>query len=359
MNGKKKVIYIIHDLKIGGVETALLTAMPILTEKYDFRLICLGIIDSKIKSKLKERELNSIIEYSPYNPISFVKAWRFIISFKPDLTLASLWRANFLATLTVFFNKRLAFVSFNHSTKHAHLAENIVQKASVKLAKEIWTDSFSTSNFIQSRYNLPDSPKIISFLLRNVPAKKINFNEITEHKFMFVGRIIKIKRLDLIIRFSQMLSQHGFQYKIDIYGPDEDNLWQAFEDQISQETLNITYQGPRPYDELANIYTEYHHYVQFSDYEGMSISVVEAMMSGLVCFLRPVGEIKNYSNHLQNAIHLSNISEEGLELFFKTARKVLNDPEQMTQLSKAAKENWKETILYNQDLINNIDRILM
>ncbi|TKT93287.1 glycosyltransferase family 4 protein [Dyadobacter frigoris] len=358
MNGKKKIIYIIHDLKIGGVETALLTAIPLLIERYDFRLICLGIIDPQIKEQFNKNELDSIMAFSPYNPVSFVKVLRYISKFQPDLMLASLWRANLLASVAKSLRKSLIFISFNHNTRLAHLAEKIVQNRSVKLAEEVWTDSSSTATFIQARYHLPQLPKIISFLIRAVPANEINFSNIQQHRFLFVGRVIKIKRIDLIILFAQMLKKNSFNYKIDIFGPDEDNIWQTYSEKIIQENLNITYHGPRPYTELAALYTDYHHYVQFSDYEGMSISVVEAMMSGLVCFVRPVGEIKKYSSHLVSAVHLQGTSEKELDTFFTESRLILNDGSRMANISKSAKENWQNILLYKEDLINNIDRTL-
>jgi hypothetical protein len=90
----------------------------------------------------------------------------------------------------------------------------------------------------------------------------------------------------------------------------------------------------------------------------MSISVVEAMMSGLVCFVRPVGEIQKYSKHLVNAIHLTDLSELARETFINDSIAVLSEPAKMDQISLFAQQQWQNKPLYQQDLCDNIERVI-
>jgi glycerol kinase len=59
--GRKKLLYILHNVQIGGVEVALLSAIPDLNKKYDLRVLALGTVDHQIISNLTENEKVSFI----------------------------------------------------------------------------------------------------------------------------------------------------------------------------------------------------------------------------------------------------------------------------------------------------------
>ena len=60
---KKKLIYVLHDFKSGGVEVALLSAFKDLENSFDFRLIVLCFTDSEFIESLNKYQKNRIISF--------------------------------------------------------------------------------------------------------------------------------------------------------------------------------------------------------------------------------------------------------------------------------------------------------
>jgi hypothetical protein len=68
LEAKRKLVYILHNIAIGGVEVALLSAIPELNRKYHLKVIVLGQIDQKIIADLnpEERDVFSTFHYPLY-----------------------------------------------------------------------------------------------------------------------------------------------------------------------------------------------------------------------------------------------------------------------------------------------------
>ena len=93
-------------------------------------------------------------------------------------------------------------------------------------------------------------------------------------------------------------------------------------------------------------------YLQTSQYEGLSMSVMESMMLGLVPVATPVGEIKNYCNKFNSILVYSEM--EAIREVVQTLR----NTEVFYKMSNSAIKTWDDKISYRDSLLENCERVL-
>jgi hypothetical protein len=77
-------------------------------------------------------------------------------------------------------------------------------------------------------------------------------------------------------------------------------------------------------------------YLLVSDYEGMSMSTIEAVQAGCVAVVRPVGEIGHYLDRA-SAIFVEDVSPEGIQRAAEAVCALWNDSEDAATLSARAR----------------------
>ncbi len=354
---KKKVVHIIHNLEIGGVETAVLSSLESLNQSYDFTLVCIGSIKPLVLSKVSPEIIKNTLEI---NSISRIINFIYILKKKSpfDIVISSLWKAHLFHFILNFFVPIKKSVIFLHSGQFAHFFDKLGILLGIKIASEIWTDSDATSNFITPYNRSKKNIVKISFLLSHFLAKSHIFKNKNVTKFIFLGRLSKVKRLDLIIHFINELHKKKLQVTLDIFGPDN-SVWDTLKSQIDSLALNtsIKYRGSCSFEETQTVLSNYDAFVLMSDYEGMSISTVQAMETGLLCFLRNVGEIANYGENMVNAVILNSLEPDDWSEFIENSVKVLtNESLQKTILSNSTAK-FANQLTYTQDILQNLERL--
>lgn len=353
---KNKVIHIIHNLEIGGVETAVISSLEGLHKNFDFTLICVGSIKSNVLTKISDDYLESILQINSLS--SFCKCISILNKKSPyQVIISSLWKSHLLHFILLLFLKVNESIIFLHNGKFAHIFDKISTLFLSYFCNEIWTDSESTSNFIRSHVKNKKIKKI-SFILQHFRKKKQNLKNNSITKFIFLGRLSEVKRLDLVIKFINELKSQNVNISLDIYGPDN-QMWKLLESKIRLLELNdvIQYNGICPIDETQNLLFQYDAFVLMSDYEGMSISTVQAMEAGLLCFLRNVGEIVNYGEDMVNSIILKSESPSDWETFIKNSVNVLTNETLQKLIISNSTAKFANQLTYTQDVIQNLMRL--
>jgi hypothetical protein len=95
-----------------------------------------------------------------------------------------------------------------------------------------------------------------------------------------------------------------------------------------------------------------------SDYEGMSISTVQAMESGLICFLRKVGEIRNYGQDMVNSVILKSIDSRDWNEFIHNSVQVLKNEALQDKLLSNSTTKFANQLTYTQDIRQNLERLM-
>ncbi|MCE6990969.1 glycosyltransferase family 4 protein [Dyadobacter sp. CY323] len=358
---RKKVLYILHGIQIGGVEVALVSAIPRLNREFDLQVIALGKINDRITASLTPDEKSRLhaFDYPLYQyPFAVFGIISFVFKFNPDIMICSLWRASMIGIIVKSFQRKIQFFSFIHSAGFTHILNRVFSSMAVKIADHVLVDSKATADFVKSKIR-PRAPiQIVSFCLEaqniNQELRELDPKEI---RIMFLGRINPVKNLPKTIDAIHYLRSKGHNVSLDIYGKPE-GTEQGLVEYIYQKGLvdQVHFKGEL-YHSQSKVMNDYHFLIQLSSREGMAMSVAEAMQNGLVCIVTPVGEIPNYSQDMQNAIFIDIQNQENWIPSLTKVEQVIRDPILYSSLSKASRKQFENVKIYSESLIEQLNAI--
>ena len=354
MSKKKKLVYIIQSLGVGGTEVALLSAVPTLCDFFDFHLIVLKKCDSSLLASLSEKERKSVVFFSGL--FCYARAWLYIMKLQPQIVLSSLWKGAVLASWVKLTNRKVGYIHFIHSSKFFHFLDRYFTLLAVRMCDALFCDSYSAQDFIRPFAN--DKPiQVISFLHM---AQTDGFvpKQVVLPKALFVGRFHPCKRIERIVTFIRVLKKHGIDFHVDLYGRDDGSMREV-KAMIKKNDLegNVQLRGEVPPETVERLFAHYDFYVQTSEVEGMAMSVVEAMQHGLVCLLTPVGEIRNYVEDGVNALLFGEPFEEHMEDMAKSLERLVSNPADYNQIAEAAFRTFERTEPFSVSLVQAIEKI--
>jgi glycosyltransferase involved in cell wall biosynthesis len=96
-------------------------------------------------------------------------------------------------------------------------------------------------------------------------------------RLLFAGRLVRQKRPDILLEMMRILKDEPVVLSIAGDGV----LLGDLQKQVEQEALNVNFLGHLNREQMLNCYTNHDVLVAPSEFEGMSISVLEALSSGL------------------------------------------------------------------------------
>lgn len=359
---KRTLLYIIHDIQLGGVEVALVSAIPKLNEHYDLTVAVLGQIDPKMISHLSDSQKSCfktfdypLISY-PFNIFRIAFS---LLKMKPDIMISSLWRASLAGRIVKAMDRTIVFIPFIHSTTFFHQFDKIFTLLAIRSADQIFTDSSATTEFVKKEH-FPACPvTAISFFTQKSPAQKSNpplSGDVI--RFMFLGRLNPVKNLPLAIDTIGALRSRGLNVHLDIFGRD-DGMLADIQKHIARNNLQsvVQFRGELNVDQKLQAFREHHFLIQLSFREGMAMSVAEAMQNGLVCFVTPVGEIQNYAEDMHTAVFANTGSKEEWAASLEKLESCARDPVIYQQISNNSYDYFKEVVTYADSLTATVDHI--
>ncbi len=219
------------------------------------------------------------------------------------------------------------------------------------IATEIWADSQAT---LRSRVPKVWQCKgsVISFVLRRV--NPVNRGQPTP-LFLFWGRLALHKGLDLALQIIAALKRTVPEVLFQVVGPDQgDQLrLQQLVKQLELETA-VTFLGLKNPDEIKILASQASFYLQTSAFEGMAVSVIEAMQYGLVPIVTPVGEIARYCHDNVNSLL---VGPDNPLAMAQRIRQLLNDPIRYEQMREQAIHTWCNAPTYRDDVLNHCNNL--
>lgn len=360
---RKKVLYILHDIEIGGVEVALLSAIPELNRQFELKIMVLGKVNARMIAHLTPEEKSLFCTFGyplALYPAAIFKMISFILSFSPDLIICSLWRASLLGIIAKKIRPRIKFVSFLHNTAFFHRFDRMLSIAAIQRADVIFTDSNATADFVREKFAPRTRVDVISFFTNRSPAEKTAPSlDPGNVKFMFLGRINAVKNLPMAIDAIEYLRSNGREVTLDIYGRDDGMLPTVLQ-YINSKKLEdvVRFCGEVNAMQKQQAFGEHHFLIQLSANEGMAMSVAEAMQNGLVCFVTPVGEIPNYAGDMKTAI-FADISTPGtFRASLEKLETVLDDPSLYRAISESSYGGFRKVGTYAESLVQQIHEAL-
>lgn len=298
MKNKVTIFHVVPAMQIGGVETAIFKSYHELNKSVDYQVYTLFGGNS---FEIKTKSLWSFLKNLIFN--------------KPDLVITSLWASHPLGWLCKLIG--IKWVPFFHNASFSHFKDKICLLITSWLAETYLADSESSAKFmVRNRDKLV---YVVPYIFNN--NRQVDYL-LKDIDFIWIGRNNIQKRIDLLEKFIEesLLFFEKIKVKVLISGNRYDSL-EKLVDFNEKLDLEIIYNASN--QEVLNLLDSSKVYLLFSDYEGMSMTTIEAIQS--LCFpvVRPVGEISFYLNH-SSAIFINNL-ETFQELFVGIQEIINND----------------------------------
>ncbi len=334
----KKVIHLIPFNGIGGVETAAYTIDR--TPLADLTFSVLTVFST---SKSFAGELDKTL-------LDYPRAIKKIFLASPDILIVSLWRSYIVGIFVKLIKPRVKLVVFLHLPINVHVLDALLTNIVLFLSDAIWADSEATKKQRVPLYKR-NLVKVISFVSKRQPYAVIRD---VSPVFIFWGRIHPQKGLlESILIFSKILKVYP-EARYIIIGPDGGDLVRVKEKLLELDIMHaVSLRGPLNFSDIVLEARSASFYLQCSKFEGMAMSVVEAMQLGIVPVVKPVGEINSYAIHSTNSILIETTCDAVSEVFG-----LLRDNARFRKMSEAAISTWSKKDLYAEDVLRQVRSIL-
>jgi glycosyltransferase involved in cell wall biosynthesis len=338
------IIHVIPYDTIGGVELAAASAEGVTNG--EIRIQRLFVVQSGNGSpSLMTR----------YNPFIFWRAAGRLKQAEPTIILLSLWPSILLNYLAKLRGCHAPTILFLHNSRNLHFFDRWMTELAARKAIDIFADSRTT---LENRLASPRGVKgkIISFQVARRRAVH-RLNAAPSPNFIYWGRLVDQKNPLRALSFFNQIHSIYPQAKFTIIGPDG-GLKNELQNEISRLGLasSVSMYGKMDRAEIEEHASKATFYLQTSKYEGMSLSVVEAMQYGLIPVVTPVGEINNYSRNGENAIWISSKGPNQEESISRI-RKLLEYPNQWEYMRDNAIKCWLDKPLYSESLLAELVKI--
>ena len=344
-----RIVEVIPQLSSGGGERFTVDLCNELAKEHDVMLLVLFPLEGygfyageiaegvKVVSMNKKRGADLLLPWRVYKAIR---------DFKPDVVQTHL-RA---ITYTVLASLLLRKVKFFHTVHNDAEKESsggislLVRRCVFKSGRFVPVTISEESHLSFVNFYGKEAPMI--FNGRNIPE---NFEACSEVKEEIAGyrrknggkvlvnlaRHSEVKRQPLIARVCRRLEDEGYRFTMLMIGK---QYHQAFTDEILAAgcgKIEMLGERKNPLDYLA----EADAYCLMSSYEGMPISLIEALGVGAVPVCTPVGGIVDVVRDGENGYLAADISEEACYIALK--RFLDMDDAALAAMKTAAKQSYK------------------
>lgn len=335
----KRVVHLIPYDGIGGVEAAARTMADVCEPDLAFEVRWLF---PDVASRARRG--------ATFNPLRVIDEALTLARQSPDLLVVSLWRCAIVGLLVRLLNRRVRLVVFIHNSDDAHALDRLFTRWAVKVCDAVWTDSAAS---VAARF--PDTPRqpvtVISYLGQHLaPLPAPPAGEPVAPVFGFWGRLSAQKNVGRALGLFARVHAVRPEARFVIIGPDggEQALLEA-RVRDAGLTQAVAFAGPLDFAALqAKLVAERVRFcLQTSRYEGMAMSVTEAMQFGLVPVVTPVGEIARYCRDGDNAVLVGESDETAVARMLA----LLADRAAWDALRERALEAWRDRPLYRDSVL--------
>ena len=339
-----KVIHLLPYDGIGGAEEAArsMSQGPVPGFEFQLRFIFPGV-------RSRSERL------ATFNPLAIFAAARRLVADAPDLLMVSLWRACLVGILVKLLAPRVRLVVMIHNSLDAHPGDWLATRCAMRLATAIWSDSEAS---MRRRFrHQPRAPvTVLPFLTRRLtPNPAAVPDTAASQSFIFWGRLAAQKNLRRALKLFARVRREIPEARFTIVGPDSGELALLRKrcEELSLDDEAVTFAGPLDFDAIRTLAAGHAFYLQTSHYEGMAMSVVEAMQLGLVPVVTPVGQVGSYCRDRHNSV-IVDVDEEAA----RRVVELIRQPEAYAALRQNAIATWTDHPLYRDAVAAHCARLL-
>jgi len=344
-----KVLHIINSLVVGGAEKILVDTILHLKktnpeiEHYVITLTSEGKYVADIENETTYISLNFTI----FNFISVINKIRNIIKKEAiNIVHAHLFESSIISRMAT--PKGVKLINTYHSAYNKPDSSEfsrkrlLVDRLTVNRTDAVIFVSNTLKEINTQKLNIKSKIIVIPNFCNSEFVYNYNFNAKTELRLIMVGNLIQIKNQIMAIKAIKYLNKINIY--LDIYG--EGNLRSSFEDFILKNGLNVKLKGIHKI--TSELLTKYDAFLMTSTNEGMPISLIESIVSGLPSILNDLPELRETAGN--SAIYFKRNSLD--DLINKINELYLNK-NRLIELSEKCKINGQQ-----YDIDNYINKLL-
>lgn len=343
-----KIFEIIPQLSSGGAERFVVDLCNELSEKHEVTLVVLhsvekfGFYADELASNVR---LVSMDKRMGFDISLLFRLWRLIKKEKPDVVHTHLNGIIYIS-LSAAINRRVVYCHTVHTTADKEAGSFVCRGVrrllfKTKLSIPITISEESHRSFLDF-YGI-DAPMIDNG--RNIPMNlKLSADVVDEFKtyrrsdktrvLVCLARMYPVKRHTLLAKVTARLYAEGYDFTVLAIG--STSQIDIVEEVKSLKSENFYILGerknPLEYLKAADAYA------LCSSYEGLPISLIEALGVGAVPVCTPVGGIVNLVHNGENGILAAGLEEDD---YYNAMKRFLDlDDEALCAMSKKAKESY-------------------
>ena len=298
--------------------------------KYDF-FPRMEIISDSLKSFklfLLLKELFKLLCYFCYIPISRIKMKKFFSS--EDIIIVSSPAA------AMFMSSKNRFILEIHTKFEYFWGTNKLGRLQSKLMSKPYITVFRTKSDMEKASKYFNSTYSYNFINKELFNDTVSIGEkIRKHKIIYMGRFGKEKNLPKMIECAKQLKKQIPDFTLDMYGTGVlvDDIAKLIEENDLSENVHLC-----GFCNDKNIFDNYSLLWLTSDFEGMSMTIIEAKAKGVPTIST------NWGDGVFEVIHdkEDGFVENTVEDIVNRTAELMNDKELLINISKNALKNFDE-----------------
>lgn len=304
----RRVMIVIHSLKIGGAETMVENlAYALKARGHEIKIVSLHCFESIVTQRIIESGIDLVflgkregVDLSVWRRLS-----ELIADFRPDVVHSHLPILHY-----VFPAARIAgvkgVVHTLHSLAKKETKNPILAFINRMLYQHHMVIPVALSKEIQRticvRYGMreEDVPVVHNGINRAVFACDREYRISDRPNLLHVGRFVPVKNQCLLVEAVSTLVEKHVNVGLTLVGegPDEESISRLVQRLGIEDYVNI----PGPTGDVASYLRCADIFLLVSDYEGISMSLAEAMASGIPIIATPVGGIPDMVKNGESAL---------------------------------------------------------
>lgn len=309
------VLHLIHTTAFGGVESSAenlrrTLEAPSAGTRPRYRIAALAAAPERLQA-VRAHVVGSGVN----SPLSALRMLREVRASRPDVLVTSLWRAVALgaAARMLRVSRRTRWAIWVHLPRYTNPLDRLVHTWCLPRADAVICDSEATAAQLV-RPALARSGRGVPVHIVQPAAVALNGSSSSSVRdaprpdeplrLAFWGRLARQKRLDLVVGLLARVREiRDAGAELTLIGPDAGER-AALDQQIRDAGLgdSVHFLDPMDREQLSEEIARTHVFVQLSDSEGFAMSAHEALASGLVCVLTPVGQLAADTSDGQDCI---------------------------------------------------------
>ncbi len=292
-----KIVYFITGLQFGGAEIGmarLLNAIEESERRDEFNITVISLVETS--SEVVELLPETVeVHQLDIKRKSDVRELRLLCRElrKTDLLICSLYHATVVGVLFGTLLRVPQIFTWQHNSEYRSQTARLLYTLCYRLSDKVLADSQAVETMLHTDFNVaPEKTTTLPIVGVDVDfftpeAGEISFKNDCPIQVGTVGRVVRQKGHDYLIETAARVDDAHFHVIGD--GELREDLEAMCE---KKEVSNVSFHGNVPYQSLPEYLSSFDIYFQPSRYEGLCMTVIEAMAAGLPVVASRTGGIQ-------------------------------------------------------------------